>query len=75
VSARLRDAVREQSEAIQEDEGFWRHLFLYRIFGQRVEHSALWGDSTGLRLQAKVQPVCSDCSQNVDTGNFQYIKV
>jgi len=68
VNAKLREAVRERSEAIREEEGFWRHLFLYRIFGQKIKQTSLWADSTGFRLHSKVYPVCSDCGANAETG-------
>jgi len=68
VASKLRVAVKEQSDAIQAEEGFWRHLILYRIFGQKVEQTSMWADSTRLRMHATVQPTCSDCGVNTESG-------
>ena len=68
VAAKLKEAVKEQSDAIKADEGFWRHFILYRLFGQKIEHTSMWADSTGLRLHATVQPTCADCGVNTDSG-------
>jgi len=70
VASKLKEAVKEQSDAIREDEGFWRHFILYRLFGQKIEHTSMWADSTGLRLHATVQPTCADCGVNTEAGIF-----